>query len=419
MTDLLHDSIANLKSDPSNDISLLTLFEDSHWERGRPARFEKATNSAQVLEAGGTPALPVTERAISAFQMFMSRSFTDDESELGTYKEAPHDYLREQCTFSNRTAQFLSRYAKRLPPYHHHDGSQTYYVLLHGITSRKLPGDDSTEPKYFRALMQVKVPAGADNLDQCTFKRGPRQEETKQEYLKGIEEELKGAADLPAHQGPLCFFAHGAMTGAGVSDNDALRLAMLSGVPTVNVDWRATPGPWYTLPFRYPIDYNGAVTQEKLFEPALDESFAYIGPEHAAMIGFSRGTGFDAAYMQHRFANKETCPQISANILAHADLKASQFRVREEGVNPIVDGSSNTIVLGNPHDGALRVGRIRIFGDRIGDAEPKDIATVTAAGGTYVIDKYQHRGGNFNHYIDYKVIAKMIRAMVLKEANPV
>lgn len=263
--------------------------------------------------------------------------------------------------------------------------------------------------------MEVTVPKSADNLDECTFKRSARVEESKEQYLKALAEELKGAADLPAHQGPLCFFAHGAFTGAGTSDNDAVRLAMLSGVPTVNVDWRATPGPWNTLPFRYPIDYNGAVSQENEFEPALDASFDYIGAQHGAMVSFSRGTGFDATYMKHRFEDRATDAPVCANILAHADLQTKEFKLREQNLNPIVAGSSNTIVLGNEHDGALRIGRLRILGARAGDASPSDIAAVTAAGGTYVIDQYQHRGGNFNHYIDYKVIAKMIRTLVLHQ----
>lgn len=349
-------------------------------------------------------------------QMYLSKRLTRDKSETGPYEELPHKFLREQCEFSDATNSFLNRYRQRLTPRNNHNGSETFYIPLHGITNRSLQDDDGTGCKFFKTTMEVTVPKGAHNLDECTFKRGPRQPESEQEYLHGINEELKGASDLAPHQGPLCFFTHGAFTGAGVSDNDAVRLAMLTGVPTVNVDWRSTQGAWFTLPLRYPVDYAGAVTQERTFESKLDDTFAFIGENHGAMIGFSRGTGFNATYMQHRFAHRNEDTPINSDVLAHADLQTKEFRVREDGLNPIVSASKNTIVLGNPHDCALKVGRWRISGDRVGDAKPGDIKAVTAAGGKYVIDDYQRRGGNLQHYIDYKVIAKMIRTMVLAPA---
>ncbi len=346
-------------------------------------------------------------------QLGLSRKLSSDPSETGPYEDRPHKYLREQCDFSEATEPFLDRYRQRFAPLRHHNGAQTFFIPVHGITNRSLAGEDNNEIKFFRTVFEVEVPRGAHNLDECTFRRDARKEISEHEYLQEIAEELKGAFDLPAHQGPLCFFTHGAFTGAGISDLDTLRLAMLSGVPTVNVDWRSTQGPWYSLPMRYPIDFNGAITQEKYFEPALDKTFQFIGQNHSAMIGFSRGTAFNAGYMMHRFNNRQIEAPINADVLAHADLAASMFRLRQDGVNPIVAASKNTIVLGNKHDGALRVGRWRIFGDRIGDAEPSDVRAVTEAGGTYVIDTYQRKGGNFNHYVDYKIISSMIRTMVL------
>lgn len=353
----------------------------------------------------------------SAIQMKLSKKLSNDPSEIGSYRDGPHKYIREQCDFSEATLPFLDRYRQRFAPLRHHNGSETFYVPIHGITNRALPGDENDSVKYFKAIFEVDVPRGAHNLDECSFKRGSREERSEQEYLQEIAQELEGAFDLPAHQGPLSFFTHGAFTGAGISDLDTLRLAMISGVPTVNVDWRSTQGPWYTLPMRYPVDFNGAITQEKHFETALDRTFKFIGENHGAMIGFSRGTAFNAGYMMHRFARRQEETPINSNVLAHADLAASMFRLRQDGCNPIVAGSKNTIVLGNKDDGALRVGKWRILGDRIGDAEPGDIKAVTDAGGTYVIDTYQRRGGNFNHYIDYKIISRMIRTLVLPVRN--
>lgn len=353
----------------------------------------------------------------SKAQLGLSKKFTADPSELGSYEDGPHQYLREQCDFTDATLPFLERYVRRFAPLQQHDGTQIFIIPIHGMTNRSLPENKSNEVKYFKALMEIDVPRGAHNLDECTFKRSPREEETEHEYLNELKEELNGSSDLPAQRGPLCFFTHGAFTGAGISDLDALRLALLSGVPTVNVDWRSTQGPWYSLPMRYPIDFNGAITQEKHFETALDKMFKFIGEDRGAMIGFSRGTAFNAGYMMHRFANRDTEPRINANFLAHPDLAASMFRLRMDGSNPIIAASKNTIVLGSKHDSALRVGKWRIFGDRIGDAEPSDVRTVTDAGGTYLIDTYQRHGGNFNHYIDYKIISKMIQTMLAPAAG--
>ncbi len=339
----------------------------------------------------------------------LSRTLSADKSEREDYEDRPHKYLRDQCEFNENTAPFLSRYSARFHPFSQHDGSRSFYVPIHGITNRTLPGNDSDDLKYYRAVMEVDVPIGAHNIDQCHFKRGPRQEETKEQYLKELAEELNGAADLPSHKGPLSFFTHGAFTAAGVADHDALRLAMLSGIPTINVDWRSSSGPWFTLPFRYPIDYFGAVAQEKVFEDALDTSFAFIGPAKSTFVSFSRGTAFDAAYMRHRFEDRANCSPLAANIFAHADLPTSTFNLRQDGVNPTVAGSKNSIVMGSTHDFVLKIGKFRIFEDRVGDAEPSDIKAVTEAGGKYVLDDYKRRGGNFNHYVDYKVIAKIIK----------
>lgn len=342
-------------------------------------------------------------------KLWLSKGLSSDKSELESYEEHPHKYLRPQCEFSGETAAFLERYTKSLPALQYHDGSHSYFIPVHGISNRMLNGDSSYTPKYYYSVMEVTVPHGAKNLDQCWFRRGPRQEESKDQFLGEIKEELSGALDLKAHDGPLSFFTHGAFSGAGVVDTDSVRLAMLSGVPTITIDWRSTPGPWYTLPLRYPIDFAGAVSQEKSFEDALDSTFSFLNPSKASMVCFSRGAAFNAAYLQHRYENKQV--PLSGNIFAHSDLASSAFRARIDGYNPIVGASKSTIVLGNPHDAALRIGSWRIFGDRVGDAQASDVDAVLQAGGKYVIDDFQRRGGNFNHYVDYKIIAKMLQEM--------
>ncbi|MBX9720051.1 MAG: hypothetical protein K2X81_01545, partial [Candidatus Obscuribacterales bacterium] len=104
----------------------------------------------------------------------LSRTLSSDKSERDGYEDRPHKYLRDQCEFNENTALFLSRYSERFHPFSHHDGSRSFYVPIHGITNRTLPGNDSDDLKYYRAVMEVDVPIGAHNIDQCHFKRGPR-----------------------------------------------------------------------------------------------------------------------------------------------------------------------------------------------------------------------------------------------------
>lgn len=365
-----------------------------------PAEPERTLNLLDLLEAKPGQTLLST----------LSKELTVDESEMGPHEVAPRSVLREQCEFSDSTLAFLNRYSKTFSVMKQPDGSQTFYVPLHGITSRRVVGDHSDEPKYFRSLMAVTVPAGAHNLDQCTFKRGPRVEVDKAAFLSALNEEIKGSTKLAPNDGPLSFFTHGVFTSAGKSDADAVRLALLSGVTTVNVDWRSTPGPWYTAPARYAVDHKGAIEQEKTFQPVLDTTLSQIGEKNVSMIAFSRGSAFNAGYMKHRFENRQTLPQINANVLTHPDLFTSEFKVREQGKNPIVAAGKNTFVLGNPYDRALLFGGWQIFGDRVGDAEKSDIDAVTAAGGKYVVDKKQPLNSyTFNHYVDYSTIADMIK----------
>ena len=342
----------------------------------------------------------------------LSRELTNDQSERGPHEAPPRSVLREQCEFSESTLPFLNRYSKSYSVMRQADGSQTFYVPLHGITSRSIAGDESDEPKYFRSVMEVTVPPNAHNLDQCHFKRGPRVEVDKAKFLTALNEEIKGSAKLAASEDPLSFFTHGVFTSAGKSDVDAVRLALLSGVPTVNIDWRSTPGPWYSAAARYAVDHRGAVEQEKSFEPVLDNTLAQIGENNVAMISFSRGTAFNAGYMKHRFENRQTLPQVNANVLTHPDLFTSEFKTRENGQNPIAAAGKHTFVLGNPHDRALMFGGWQIFGDRVGDAEKSDVEAVTAAGGKYVIDNKQPLSSyTFNHYVDYSTIANMIKTV--------
>ncbi len=384
-----------------------------------PAELENPDSGIKSQENESLSLLSLSDKTA----LFLSRTLTKDKSESGSYEYEykPGRALRKQCEFTQYTKEFLQRYKKQISPCQNPDGSTSYFIPMHGISSRVIGSNHSYEPKYFRSVMEVRVAKDAHNLDQCSFKRGPRIEESKAEFENGIDAELNGSESLLASRRPLNFFTHGAFSSAGVSDADALRLAMLSGIPTVSVDWRSTEGAWYTLPMRYVVDYNGAVSQEKQFEKALDAIFDLISPENGTMVSFSRGAAFNNEYMKHRFLlahgskanageNQEQF-KLNGHVLSHADLNTSEFKLRVQGFNPLVESSANTVVLGNRKDKALFLGKLRIFGDRVGDGYRSDIEAVNAAGGKYVIDEVQKHGGNFNHYVNYSLIARLLREM--------
>lgn len=351
---------------------------------------------------------------LSKLSKLVSKLLSSDESESGSYDSPSLKRPRSQCQFTPQTKAFLERYDKIFPHKELANGSRSYFVPVCGITTRDLPESKNSDAKYYGALMEITVPPSANNLDQCSFKRGPRRQFSQSEFLYALNTELKGRQDLKAHDGSLAFFTHGCFTPAGVCDTDAVRLAALSGIPTVALDWRSTEGPWYTLPFRYALDFSAAALQEKDFEAALDETFKSIGPERAAMISFSRGAAFNNSYFEHRFTLPERS-KLRAGVMAHADLKTSAFDRDQDGLNPITAASRSTFVLGNRHDKALFLGRIRIFGNRVGDAEKSDISAVEKAGGKYLIDEFKLHGGNFNHYVNYRLIAGMLNGLCLRK----
>lgn len=343
----------------------------------------------------------------------LSKQIGNDPSELGSYKCMPKKFLREQCEFTESVRVFLNRYARRFVPQSNPDGSTTFFVPIYGISNRSLPQSDDFSPKYFKAQMAVKVPAAAVNIDQCTISRGPRTQISEEQYKRSISEELTGSFDLRPQTGPLSFFTHGAFTAAGETDDDTLRIAMESGVPTVNVDWRSTPGKLLSKIVRYGIDFKGALEQEKLFEPELDKTVQYLDPKRCTFLAFSRGSAFNAAYLNHRYDEKSFAARIKGVVFSHADLETEKFRERDSsGNNPITAATENTIVLGNSRDKALGFAKRWLRGDRVGDASADDIAAVRSAGGEYVIDEAPRKGGNFNHYINYRSIGRMVRSLI-------
>ncbi len=354
-----------------------------------------------------------SKNILAKYSSVFSKLLGDDESEEGSYRSAARKRPRSQCEFSNKTAEFLKRYQKLIPERSRSDGSCTYFIPLHGITSRDLPEHQGTSAKYFSSLLEIRVPKNAHNLDQCDIRRGPRHEISKSAFLDALRSELQGKPGLKAYDGALALFTHGCFSSAGVTDADSFRLAALSGVPTISLDWRSSEGPWFTLPFRYVLDYNAAQFQEKLFESALDDTLDSIGPERASLISFSRGAAFNASYLEHRSSKLEQRTKLKSVVMAHADLASSSFRLDHNGLNPITSASRSTIVLGNKHDKAILLGKLRIFGNRIGDAEKSDIEAVEKAGGRYLIDQFRLRGGNFNHYVNYKLIGGILEDLCL------
>lgn len=344
----------------------------------------------------------------------MSKQISNDKTENGSYFVAPQKYMRTQCEFTPAVENFLNRYSRRYPPQIHADGGKTYTVPIYGITNRSVESSDDFSPKFFKSSMHITVPKGAHNFDQCTITRGPREKLTNEEYRTGVQQELYGWHDLLPQSGPLSFFTHGVFAGAGQSDDDVLRVAAESGVPTINVDWRSTPGNIFTKVIRYGIDFSGAINQEPSFEPYLDQTVEWLNPRRCAFIAFSRGSAFNAAYMKHRHDGISS-PERKLNgvLFAHPDLETEKFRVRDEfGLNPITSSAENTIVLGSPKDKALMFASRWLRGDRVGDAGKQDIDAVIKAGGRYLIDEFPKRGNNFHHFINYRSLGGMVRELL-------
>ncbi len=348
-----------------------------------------------------------------ALTLRLSKQISNDRTENGSYFVGPQKYLRTQCEFTPAVENFLYRYSRRYPPQIHADGGKTYTIPIYGITNRTLENSDNFEPKFFKSSMQITVPKGAHNFDQCTVSRGPREKLSNEEYRNGVQQELYGSHDLLPQTGPLSFFTHGVFAGAGQSDDDVLRVAAESGVPTINVDWRSTPGNIFTKIIRYGIDFSGAINQEPSFEPYLDQTVEWLNPKRCAFIAFSRGSAFNAAYMKHRHDSTSFAQKLNGVLFAHPDLETEKFRVRDElGFNPITSSAENTIVLGSPKDKALMFASRWLRGDRVGDAGKQDIDAVIKAGGRYLIDEFPKRGNNFHHFINYRSLGAMVRELL-------
>ena len=257
-----------------------------------------------------------------ALTLRISKQISKDQTENGPFQSLPQKYLRTQCEFTPSVEKFLNRYSRRYPPETNGDGSKTYTVPIYGITNRSVEYSNDFEPKFFKSEMQVTVPKGAHNFDQCTVNRGPRERLTQDEYRKSVQQELSGSHDLLPQTGPLSFFTHGVFQSAGHSDDDVLKIAAESGVPTINIDWRSTPGSFFTKLVRYGIDYSGAINQEKSFEPYLDQTVDWLNPKRCAFVAFSRGSAFNAAYMKHRHDMRNPPSQsLNGDLFAHPDLE--------------------------------------------------------------------------------------------------
>lgn len=348
------------------------------------------------------------------FGIKLSKSVGQDSSEQGAYTCLPQEFLRTQCEFTAHTQHALRRYSRRYQPEQNSDGSTTYTIPIHGISNRSIQGDLSVEPKFFQSLMSIRVPKDAHNFDQCTIVRAPRKEVSATEYRNSIQEEISGSQDLLPETGPIGFFTHGVFACAGQSDDDVMRIFLESGIPTINIDWRSTPGKSYTRLIRYGIDFHGAITQEKAFEPYLDETVKWLNPSRCAFIAFSRGSAFNAAYMKHRHESfGESTQKLNTDLFAHPDLETEKFKVRDDcGNNPITASADNTIVLGSPRDKALLFASHWFKADRVGDAGKQDIEAVTRAGGRYLIDESPKRGNNFNHFINYRSLGGLVNDLL-------
>lgn len=373
----------------------------------------------------------VTSNDSPSFAMRLSKQISKDPSEIGSYRREPQKYFRTQCEFTPSVEKFFNRYSRRYPPEHHADGAKTYTIPVYGITNRSLrlgaggtpsPSEvnrpfescNDFEPKFFVSEMHIRVPKGAHNFDQCAISRGPRQRMSPDEYRDAVQQELSGAHDLLPQAGPLSFFTHGVFAGAGQSDDDVMRIAAESGVPTINVDWRSTPGQLLTKLIRYGIDFSGAIQQEKSFEPLLDQTVDWLNPKRCAFVAFSRGSAFNAAYMKHRHESLDSnAIRLNGDLFAHPDLETEKFRARDEaGKNPITASADNTIVLGSPKDKALMFASRWLRGDRVGDAGKHDIEAVLNAGGRYLIDEFPRRGNNFHHFINYRTLGTLVRDLL-------
>ncbi|MBX9570366.1 MAG: hypothetical protein K2X77_15825 [Candidatus Obscuribacterales bacterium] len=345
----------------------------------------------------------------------LSKQISKDRSENGPYFTGPQKYLRTQCEFTPSVQSFLNRYSRRYPPEVHADGAKTYTIPIYGISNRSIGNDSDFEPKFFMSEMHIKVPKGAHNFDQCTISRGPRELLSGDQYRKAVQQELSGAHDLLPQTGPLSFFTHGVFAAAGQSDDDVMRIAAESGVPTINIDWRSTPGSLWTKLFRYGVDFSGAINQEKAFEPYLDQTVAWLNPSRCAFVAFSRGSAFNAAYMKHRHETMGdlNTKKLNGDLFAHPDLETEKFRVRDDkGRNFITASAENTVVLGSPKDKALMFASRWLRGDRVGDAGKQDIDAVIKAGGRYLIDEFPKRGANFHHFINYRSLGTMVRDLL-------
>jgi hypothetical protein len=249
-----------------------------------------------------------------------------DSTELGCFRELASNGKSARTAISPYTQSFCDRYRLRHPITKNSDGSTTYVVPQLGITTRELPGHNSSLVKHFGCLVKIRVAQGATHFDQCTFERGPRQFITASQFKQAVTEEMQGSPSLSDPLPHLTLYTHGSALSAGAADIDSAKLALASGAPVVNIDFKS-----------YPF-------QDKVMALALDQAIAFIGAAKVNLVGSGDGCKFNTDYLAYRY--RTNAPLLRMHILAHLQLPISELqKYADHHYNEIIEGSNKTTIL--------------------------------------------------------------------------
>lgn len=257
---------------------------------------------------------------------------------------------KDAAPFTDKTEKALMKDADLYPPIKNADGSTTYSIILAGITDRS----SSAGADYYSRKIDVTVPAGKLDLDDCSFIIGKREIIPEEKYTQLLKRDRVGAEELD-------LFTHGVSCTQDCADKQAVMLELTNGRPTVNIDWSSSS------PQSNPIKGIASYFQDtaaalrannnKAFESAIDNTIDHIGAEHTNMIGFSHGAMFDTRYLKHRV--EDHLPRLDTLILTHPDVPVSAPELYP-GNKPALlrDSADRSFVIGSRIDVLLKLGAV-------------------------------------------------------------
>lgn len=355
------DTPQNEKIEHTNlSTNLFNALNDSNEE---PVKLGTSASSGADTSSAHLPSMVITNMDSTATQ-----SNTEPAPRLNRFSQflmpeemaAPPGGEAAQLTdpelkgsIESKTQAALMKDADLYPPVQNVDGSTTYTVVQSGLTDR--PGRDSGID-YYRRLVNITVPKDNPSIDKCQFVFNGRETISKDQYDQILQRDKAFNPEIE-------LYAHGVSTTDMSADKQAMTLQLMSGRPTIALDWDANPATGDDNPLHslqgYSQDTINAkrANDNKDFQNAIDNTVQEIGADHTSLIGFSHGGFFDTRYLAHRV--QANLPKLENVILTHPDVPVSAPELRVNGSPELFkDSAQHSYVIGGKMDLAMKAAMV-------------------------------------------------------------